>query len=122
VGSVEVEIAIALTAGVAAATIGFGATGTASAAPKNAGAACVQEGLGTLKSLGLLQAAAQKKVNYALIDSNGPGIPGLQTPSGPVDVPGGLIDKDLGNTAFLSLGAVVKLHTTNPELFAWCND
>jgi hypothetical protein len=106
------KIAIALTAGVAAATMGFGAAGTASAAP-NAKGACVQAGIGTLKSLGLLQAAAQKQVNYALIDSNGPGIPSL-------GLPGGLIDADLGDEAFLSLGTVVKLHTTNPELFAWC--
>ena len=108
------KIAIALTAGVAAATMGFGAAGTASAAPANVGAACVQEGLGTLKSLGLLQAAAKKQVNYALIDSNGPGIEAL-------GLPGGLIDADLGDEAFLSLGAVVKLHTTSPQLFAWCN-
>lgn len=106
------KIATALTAGVAAATLGFGAAGTASAAP-SANGACVQAGIGTLKSLGLLQAAAQQKVNYALIDSNGPGIPSL-------GLPGGLINADLGNEAFLSLGYVVKLHTTSPQLFDWC--
>ncbi len=106
------KIAIALTAGVAAATVGFGATGTVDAAPKGNGA-CVQQGIGTLKSLGLLQAAAQKKVNYALIDSNGPGIPAL-------GLPNGLINADLGDEAFLSLGKVVSLHTSSPELFDWC--
>ena len=53
------KIAIALTAGVAAATVGFGAAGTASAAP-NAQGACVQAGISTLKtrsSFGLLAAA-----------------------------------------------------------------
>ena len=50
------KIAIALTAGVAAATMGFGAAGTASAAPagagKPAGIACMQYGLGVLRSVG----------------------------------------------------------------------
>lgn len=105
--------------GLVAAVVALGVAGAApaSAAPKAKGpapqGACVQAGIGTLKSLGLLQAAAQKKVNYALIDENGPGIPEL-------GLPGGLIAADLGDEAFLSLGTVVKLHTTNPELFAWC--
>jgi hypothetical protein len=103
--------------GVVAVVVALGVAGAApaSAAPKGPApqGACVQAGIGTLKSLGLLQAAAQKKVNYALIDENGPGIPEL-------GLPGGLIAADLGDEAFLSLGTVVKLHTTNPELFAWC--
>lgn len=108
-----------LLGGVVAAVIALGMLGAApaSAAPAQKGpaaqGACVQAGIGTLKSLGLLQAAAQKKVNYALIDSNGPGIPEL-------GLPGGLIAADLGDEAFLSLGTVVSLHTSNPELFAWC--
>ena len=93
------KIAIALTAGVAAATMGFGATGTASAAPSAKGA-CVQAGIGTLKSLELLQVAAQNKGNPT-IDY-----------SALVAVPEG---------SFLSLGQVVKAHTTNPELFPWCS-
>ena len=83
------KFAIALTAGGAAATVGFGATGTAGAAPNEKGA-CVQAGIGTLKSLGILQAAAQKQVNYALIDSNGPGIP-----SEVAFAPGGGLDRSL---------------------------
>lgn len=101
-------VALALTVGVAAPA--------ANAAPSTAntpGGACVQAGLATLKSLGLLQAAAQKQVNYALIDSNGPGIPSL-------GLPGGLIKTDLGDEAFLSLGQVVSLHAHSPQLFAWC--
>jgi len=97
------KIAIALTAGVAAATMGLGATGTASAAP-NAKGACVQAGIGTLKSLGLLQAAAQKQIDYSTL----------------ADVKEGPIFADLPEGSFLSLGQVVKLHTTSPELFAWC--
>ena len=97
------KIAIALTAGVAAATLGLGAAGTASAAPSAKGA-CVQQGIGTLKSLGLLQAAAQKKIDYSTL----------------ADAENGPIFADLPEGSFLSLGQVVKLHTTNPELFAWC--
>lgn len=103
--------------GLVAVVVALGVVGAApaSAAPKGPApqGACVQAGIGTLKSLGLLQAAAKKQVNYALIDVNGPGIPEL-------GLPGGLIAADLGDEAFLSLGAVVKLHTSNPELFAWC--
>src|SRR6056297_1851734 len=61
------KIAIALTAGVDAATVGIGATGTAQAAPKNAGAACVQEGIGFLKEAGLFTAAAQQDVDYGFL-------------------------------------------------------
>ena len=72
--------------------------------PANDGAACVQAGIGTLKSLGLLQAAAQKQIDYSTL-------------ADPVDGP---IFADLPEGSFLSLGQVVKLHTKNPELFAWC--
>jgi hypothetical protein len=82
--------------------------------PRNDGAYCVQQGIGTLKSLGLLQAAAKQQVNYALLDVDGPGIPGL-------GVPGGLIRTQLGSEFTAPLGQIVKLHTTNPELFAWCD-
>jgi hypothetical protein len=76
----------------------------ASAAPSNEGAACVQAGLGTLKSLGLLQAAAQRKIDYSTL-------------ADPVNGP---IFADLPEGSYLSLGQVVRLHITNPELFAWC--
>ncbi|WP_157740161.1 hypothetical protein [Micromonospora auratinigra] len=76
----------------------------ASAAPANDGAACVQAGLGTLKSLGLLQAAAQQKVDYSTL-------------ADPVNGP---IYAALPAGSYLSLGQVVKLHHTNPTLFAWC--
>ncbi|WP_372593065.1 hypothetical protein [Actinotalea sp.] len=89
--------AVALTAGLAAAP--------AAAAPKNAGAACVQAGIGTLKDLGLLQAAAQKSIDYSTL----------------ADPVAGPIFADLPEGSFLSLGQVVTLHTTSPELFAWCS-
>lgn len=91
-----VTAAVALTAGLGAAP--------ATAAPANAGAACVQAGIGTLKELGLLQAAAQKKIDYSTL-------------ADPVNGP---IFAELPEGSYLSLGKVVKLHTTNPELFAWC--
>ena len=76
----------------------------ATAAPANPGAACVQAGLGTLKELGLLQMAAQKKVDYSTL----------------ADPTAGPIFAELPEGSFLSLGQVVKLHTTSPSLFAWC--
>jgi hypothetical protein len=89
-------------AAVTAASVALSAP--ASAAPRNEGAACVQAGLGTLKSLGLLQAAAQRSIDYSTL----------------ADRVAGPIFTDLPVGSYLSLGQVVRLHTTNPELFAWC--
>ena len=95
-------------AGVGAVAVGLATTvavaSPASAAPRSEGAACIQAGLSTLKSLGLLQAAAQKKVDYSTL-------------ADPVNGP---IFTTLPTGSYLSLGQVVKLHKTNPELFAWC--
>jgi hypothetical protein len=99
------KIAVALTAGVAAATLGLGATGTASAAPKNAGAACVQAGIGFLKQNNLLVDAARKKIDYSTLGPEGAGLIRVQLPP----------------KSFLPLGQVVKLHVTNPEIFTWCD-
>lgn len=68
------------------------------------GGACVQAGLGTLKELGLLQAAAQKQIDYSTL-------------ADPVNGP---IFASLDAGSYFSLGQVVKLHTKSPELFAWC--
>jgi hypothetical protein len=87
-----------------AATLAVAAPASAADTPRNEGAACIQAGLSTLKSLGLLQAAAQKKVDYSTLAN--PTI--------------GPIFTTLPEGSFLSLGQVVKLHKTNPELFAWC--
>jgi hypothetical protein len=89
----------------AAAALGVGlAAGPASAAPANAGATCSQAGISTLKTLGLLQAAAQKKIDYSTL----------------ADPVSGPIFAELPAGTYLSLGQVVKLHHTDPELFAWC--
>ena len=87
----------------AATAMGLALASPASAAP-SPGAACSQAGINTLKSLGLLQTAASKHLDYsALADPvNGPIYAAL--PAG----------------SYLSLGQVVKLHHTHPELFAWC--
>jgi hypothetical protein len=95
------KIAIVTTA--VAVSVGL-AAGPAAAAPANAGAACAQAGIGTLKDLGLLQAAAQQQIDYSTL-------------ADPVNGP---IFADLPEGSYLSLGQVVKLHHTNPELFAWC--
>ncbi len=58
---------------------------------------CVRAGIGTLQSLDAVTAAAQQQIDYSAF----------------VDVPEG---------TFLSLGEVVKLHVTNPELFTWCTE
>jgi hypothetical protein len=92
---------IAMTASISAG-LAVGAS-TADAAPNQRGA-CVQAGLGTLKDLGLLQDAAKKNIDYSTL----------------ADAEEGPIFADLPEGSFLSLGQVVKLHTTSPELFAWC--
>ena len=98
------KLSIALAAGVTAATVGLGAAGAVSAAP-NAKGACVQDGIGFLKANGLLQAAAQKQIDYSTLGPDGAGLIRVQLPEG----------------SFLPLGQVVKLHTTNPEIFTWCD-
>lgn len=94
---------IAIATAAAALTVGLAAA-PATAAPKNEGAACVQAGLGTLKELGLLQAAAAKQVDYSDL----------------ADAQAGPIFADLPEGSFLSLGQVVKLHKQSPSLFLWC--
>jgi len=79
-----------------AATLATATPASAADTPRNEGAACIQAGLGTLKSAGLLKEAAQQKVDYSTL------VAGLDSGS------------------YLPLGKVVKLHKTNPELFAWC--
>jgi hypothetical protein len=95
-----------VTGGVAVAAVAatLAVAAPASAAPRNQGAACAQAGISTLKSLGLLQAAAQRKIDYSTL-------------ADPVDGP---IFADLPAGSYLSLGKVVKLHHTDPDLFAWC--
>jgi hypothetical protein len=70
-----------------------------------ADAGCVQAGIGFLRDNGLLQAAAQQKIDYSALGPNGLNLIAVQLPPG----------------SYLSLGQVVKLHTTHPEYFPnWC--
>ena len=87
-----------------AAALAVAAPASAAETPRNEGAACIQAGLSTLKSLGLLQDAAQKQIDYSTL---------ANPTTGPIFT-------TLPEGSFLSLGEVVKLHKTNPELFAWC--
>ena len=64
---------------------------------------CVQEGLGTLRTLGGVQAFA-----------NGYDYSGLADPDN------GPIYTTLTPGTELKLGKVVKLHTASPATFAWC--
>ena len=98
------KIAVATAAAVLGAGLLAAPASAAQPADPGAGGACVQQGLGTLKSLGLLQMAAQKKVDYSTL-------------ADPVNGP---IFTTLPAGSNLSLGQVVKLHTQSPELFAWC--
>ena len=86
-------------------SVGLAVGATAAAAAPNERGACVQAGLGTLMELDLLQAAAQQQIDYSTL----------------ADSEDGPIFLDLEAGSYLSLGTVVKLHTTSPELFAWCD-
>jgi hypothetical protein len=91
-------------AGVVAIAATLAVATPASATPSNEGAACIQAGLSFLKSEGLLKAAAQKQIDYSEL---------ANPTTGPIFT-------TLPTGSFLSLGQVVKLHKTNPELFLWC--
>ena len=95
------------TAAVLAAPLIVGIASPAAAAEGGvpANASCVQAGIGFLRDNGLLQAAAQHEIDYSTLGPNGLNLITVQLPTG----------------SFLSLGQVVKLHTTNPEYFPnWC--
>ena len=102
---------IALTMAVAA-TAALSLVSTAPASSPRAeeavaGARCVQAGVRFLLENDLLVAAARKQIDYDTIDSDSGGSEGL-------------INTNLPPESFLSLGTVIRLHFTNPELFDWC--
>ena len=68
------------------------------------GLRCVAAGVRTLAELGILDDAARREVDYSAF-------------ADPVNGP---IFTTLPAGSYLSLGKVIKLHLTNPELFAWC--
>ncbi len=73
------------------------------AGPKR-GLRCVAAGVRTLAQLGILDDAARRQVDYSDF----------------ADPQNGPIFTTLPDGSYLSLGTVIKLHLTNPELFAWC--
>jgi NO-binding membrane sensor protein with MHYT domain len=102
---------IAVLATVALSAMAF--TAVAVAQPGNskaqdaiAGAKCVQAGVGTLVSLGLMPQAAQGKLDYSPLGTNG----------------AGLIRLPLATPTYIPLKDVIALHRSNPELFAWCDN
>ena len=71
------------------------------------GAACVQAGISTLVSLGLINEAAQGKLNYYPLGSQAGGA--------------GLININFAsNPTYIPLKDVVALHRSSPQLFDWC--
>jgi hypothetical protein len=72
--------------------------------PAKRGLRCVAAGVRTLAELGILDDAARRQVDYSQF----------------ADPQNGPIFTTLPPGSYLSLGAVIKLHLTNPELFAWC--
>lgn len=80
------------------------------------GARCVQAGVAFLVQNDLLRAAALRQIDYSDLDTDtapAPGNDDTYSTSGPVNT-------DLPNGANLSLGDVIRLHFTSPELFDWC--
>jgi hypothetical protein len=101
---------ICLLAAVAASALAVASPATA--APKShagslAGFRCVAAGVDFLVDNNLLRAAAARQIDYDTIDSDSGGSEGL-------------INTDLPAGSFLPLGAVIRLHFTNPGLFDWC--
>ena len=87
---------------------------TATAAPSAQGAEavrgarCIASGVRVLVENDLLTAAARQQIDYDTIDSDSGGSEGA-------------INTDLPAGSYLPLGAVIRLHFTNPELFDWCS-
>lgn len=97
---------------VGAVALGLGLTsfgaGTASASAAGGNGKCVAAGTAVLRTLdGGVAAAARQKIDYAPFGSQPGGL--------------GLIRIEFDGPAFLPLNTVIGLHTTNPELFAWCD-
>jgi hypothetical protein len=87
---------------------------TATAAPSArgaeavSGARCIAFGVRFLVENDLLTVAARQQIDYDAIDSDSGGSEGA-------------INTDLPAGSYLPLGAVIRLHFTNPELFDWCS-
>ena len=80
------------------------------------GARCVKAGVTFLVQNNLLTDAALRRIDYSDLDTDATNPPNDDTfnASGPINT-------DLPNASSLSLGEVIRLHFTNPELFDWCS-
>ena len=105
--------AVVATAALALVPAAFAGGGNSSNAI--AGARCVKAGVTFLVQNDLLRAAALRQIDYSDLDtdSTNPANDDTYSASGPINA-------DLPNGANLSLGEVIRLHFTNPELFDWC--
>jgi len=91
----------------------MGASGSASSIE---GARCVKAGVTFLVQNRLLKAAALREIDYSDLDTDAtnPANDDTYNASGPINT-------DLPNGSNLSLGEVIRLHYTNPQLFDWCS-
>ena len=104
----KLMLTLAIAATAAVALVPTAGASSPRSADAIAGARCVQAGVRFLVENDLLVAAARQQIDYDAIDSDSGGSEGA-------------INTNLPAGSFLPLGAVIRLHFTNPELFDWCN-
>jgi hypothetical protein len=103
----KITLTLATAATAAVALVPTAGAASPRSADAIAGARCVQAGVRFLVENDLLVAAARQQIDYDTIDSDSGGSEGA-------------INTNLPAGSFLPLGAVIRLHFTNPELFDWC--
>jgi hypothetical protein len=102
--------------GVALALVPAAMAGGGSSSNAIEGARCVKAGVTFLVQNDLLRAAALRQIDYSDLDTDAGPAPGNDDAYST----SGAINTDLPNGANLSLGEVIRLHFTTPELFDWC--
>ena len=103
----RITLTLAIAATAAIALVPTAGASSPRSADAISGARCVQAGVRYLLENELLVAAARQQIDYDAIDSDSGGSEGA-------------INTNLPAGSFLPLGAVIRLHFTNPELFDWC--
>jgi hypothetical protein len=104
----RITLTLAIAATAAVALVPTAGASSPRSADAISGARCVQAGVRYLLENELLVAAARQQIDYDAIDSDSGGSEGA-------------INTNLPAGSFLPLGAVIRLHFTNPELFDWCS-
>lgn len=82
--------------------------------PSAEGKACVKAGKEFLKENRLIRDAARRRINWALLDPTGPGIPELGLETGSIRI-------ELGDERYIPLGRLLAMHRLQPGTFAWCD-